>query len=102
MKNKSIDFHSLQKQLRGLTDGVHRYKALLFFLVLSSLYGFILLRINDLSSAPPNQDDVTSAQGAVKQPKIPEATITRLQSLQDNSVRVQTIFNDARNNPFQE
>lgn len=99
---KSIDTSSLLKQLRGITDTIHRYKAILFFLVITSLYGFIVWRINALSTAPPKASDVVEAQGMAKQPKIPQATITRLQSLQDNSVRVQTIFNDARNNPFQE
>jgi hypothetical protein len=100
--SKSIDTASLKKQLQGVTDLIHRYKSLLFFLVITSLYGYIIWRINALSTAPPSQADVSSTESTAKQPRIQQSTITRLQNLQDNSVRVQSIFNDARNNPFQE
>lgn len=100
--SKSIDTASLKKQLQGVTDLIHRYKSLLFFLVITSLYGYIIWRINALSTAPPSQGDISSTESTAKQPRIQQSTITRLQNLQDNSVRVQSIFNDARNNPFQE
>ncbi|QQS20070.1 hypothetical protein IPL85_01270 [Candidatus Saccharibacteria bacterium] len=98
----SIDTERLNTQLHTVIVGLRRHMTLLFFLVLTSLYGFLVWRINVLSSAPPSQAEVSSAAQNVPKPRISEEVIMKLQGLQDNSVRVQAIFNDARQNPFQE
>ena len=55
-----------------------------------------------LDNQEPNEDDVTAQLQAVHPPKLDPAIITKIQQLQDNSVGVQALFNEARNNPFQE
>lgn len=100
--SKSLDTASFKKQLLHVAHVVNLYRSFIFFLVLTGIYGFIIWRINVLSAAPPSQADLDSAQQSVPRPKISDATVRKLQSLQDNSVRVQTLFNDARQNPFQE
>lgn len=103
MKTKAtINTASVKKRILVILRLANRYKALLFFLLIAGLYGFILLRINSLSNIPASETDVAELQNAAKQPHIKEATITRLRSLQDNSVRVQTLFSETRNNPFNE
>lgn len=93
---------SLTKSVKRPLVFLNAYKGLAFFLLLTSLYGYIVWRVNVLSSAPPTGDDVASAQENVEVPKISEATVEKIEGLQDNSVRVQALFNDARENPFQE
>lgn len=99
---KSIDIASVKKRILALLRFVNRYKAIMFFLLIAGLYGFILWRINNLSNIPASEADVAELQNAAKQPHIKPETITRLRSLQDNSVRVQTLFSETRNNPFNE
>ncbi len=99
---KSFDSTALTLKLRKAFGWFSAYRSLLFFVILASLYGYIVWRINVLSNAPPSQTDLTSAQPNVPQPKIPSATVKKLQGLQDNSVRVQALFNEARQNPFHE
>jgi hypothetical protein len=98
----NLDIHTLAKSIRKWFLVLHKYQGLIFFLLLTSLYGYIVWRINVLSTAPPSTSDVANAQQNVSSPRIPESTIKTLQGLQDNSVRVQAIFNEARSNPFQE
>lgn len=98
----SLDIHSIVKSLQKWFKLLNAYRNFIFFLLLTSLYGYIVWRINVLSTAPPSTADVSSAQQNVKLPRIPESTVQKLQGLQDNSVRVQTLFNAARQNPFQE
>lgn len=92
---------TLAKQFGALAERFNSYRGLIFFVVLTSLYGFIVWRINILSSAPPSQADIQSATQSVKRPKISDETVEKLKSLEDNSVRVQSLFNNARQNPFQ-
>ena len=65
------------------------------------LYGFVLLRINSLSNAQPSPESVTSQVKAARVPRIEQSVVNQLESLHDNSVNVQTLFNETRSNPFQ-
>ena len=81
---------------------LRRYNVLLFLAFVALLYGFILLRVNTLTNAEPSSDSVSSQVQAAHVPRIDPAIVKQLQSLQDNSVSVKSLFNQARNNPFQE
>jgi hypothetical protein len=87
-------------QLRAVLRAVSAYKAFIFFLVVAAFYGFIVWRINTFSNTPASASEA-SAQAAA-QPHIDPATVAKIQSLQDNSVNVQSLFDAARQNPFQE
>jgi hypothetical protein len=102
MKNKdlNLNLNNLPAQLSALTRKISAYKVFLFFLAAASLYGYILWRINVFSNAPASQSEETAQTTA--QPHIDQATVEKIQSLQDNSVNVQTLFDQARQNPFQE
>ena len=101
--NINITVDDLKGSLLKLLRVANRYRGFIFFLVLSSLYGFIIWRINVLSTAQPRQADVASAeQSAAATPKLDEASANAINWLKDNSVRVQTLFESARNNPFKE
>ncbi|HUB93228.1 MAG TPA: hypothetical protein VMB52_01880 [Verrucomicrobiae bacterium] len=102
MKNSDIKFNS-----QSLSVGLNRaakvfktYRALMFFLAVALLYGFILWRINVYSNVPASQNNTDTTVAA--QPHIDQAVVGKLQTLQDNSVSVQALFNEARQNPFQE
>jgi hypothetical protein len=91
--NVGAGFGTVLKQLKS-------YRALIFFLVVASLYGYIIWRINTYSNAPPSQSEESSQLAA--QPHIDQSTVQKMQELQNNSVSVQALFNQARENPFQE
>ncbi|MGB4800171.1 MAG: hypothetical protein WBP03_01480 [Candidatus Saccharimonadales bacterium] len=99
--NMNLDTQSAKHALRGLFRSLNASRSLVFFVLLTTLYSIIVWRINVLSSATPTQAEVASAEQKVSRPKISNKTIEKLHSLEDNSVRVQALFNDARNNPFQ-
>lgn len=80
---------------------VQRYSLVLFLVFVLLIYGFIFLRINSLSNVQPSNDAVSSQVKAARIPHIEQSVVKQLQSLQDNSVSVQTLFNQARSNPFQ-
>lgn len=77
------------------------YVPIIFFLVVAVVYGFLLYRIGNLSNAQPDQSEVSSEISQLS-PHIDQNAAKQLQSLEDHSVNVQTLFNQARNNPFGE
>jgi len=99
--NISIDFKSLPEQLGVLGQKLVRYMPLMVFVLIALVYGFVLVRITMLANAQPN-DSTVVGQIADLTPHIDQNAVRQLQSLEDNSVNVQSLFEDARNNPFGE
>lgn len=95
-------------QLAALTEKggtvlqkARRYTLVMFMVFVIGIYGFVLFRINTLSNAQPSADAVNSQVKAARIPHIDPSVVSKLQSLQDNSVSVKSLFNQARDNPFQ-
>lgn len=95
-------------KLQELTDKLglvgsklNRYRVVIFLLFVVILYGFIAYRINTLTNSPPSSASVNNQVNAAQIPHLDPTVVKQLQSLQDNSVNVKTLFNQARNNPFQ-
>lgn len=100
MKNKDITLTSITGPLKAAAKTVNAYKVFIFFLFVASIYGYILWRINVYSNAPA--DASQEAAQTAKQPHIDAATVQKIESLQDHSVSVQSLFDTARQNPFNE
>lgn len=79
-----------------------KYSLVAFIVFVVSVYGFVLFRINTLSSVQPSAEAINSQVKASQVPRIDQSVVTQLKSLQDNSVNVQSLFDKARTSPFQE
>jgi Flp pilus assembly protein CpaB len=102
MKSKQPrDLKALPGQLLGRLEPLKRYSLLIFIVLVMGLYSFVLLRIHSLSMAEPSADAVSSQLQAAHVIHVDKAVVKQLQSLQDNSVNVQALFDQARSNPFQ-
>jgi hypothetical protein len=100
-KDIHFSFSDLPKQFSQLTRRAMPYVPIIFFVVVALVYGFVLLRITMLSNAQPTDSDV-SAKVAELTPHIDKSAAAQRQTLEDNNVNVQTLFNNARGNPFGE
>lgn len=92
----------ISEKASGVLRRVSRYRFVLFLIFVALIYGFVVLRINSLSNAQPTDDAVNSQVQAARIPHIDQSVVNQLQSLQDNSVSVKSLFNQARANPFHE
>ncbi len=99
--SKQLSLKGLPLQLTAIIDKLKRYSLPVFLVFVAGVYGFVLLRINNLSQAEPSDQAVTSQVQAAKVPHIDAGVVKQLETLQDNSVSVQSLFDEARSNPFQ-
>lgn len=102
MKGKNIDLKAIGPQLVNALQKTSQYAALLFFLLVASVYGFVLLRINTLSSLQPTAESIVSQEKTTSIQKVDPKVVKQLETMKDNSVNVQTLFQQARDNPFSE
>ncbi len=98
---KALDIPSIRKRVLDIFQDLGRYRTIAFLAFVALLYGFLLFQIRTLTTAQPSADAISSQVKATPLPHIDKATIKQLQSLQDNSVSVQALFDQARSNPFQ-
>jgi len=96
------DVKGLGEKFADVLPKLKRYLPYLFGLLILVLYGYLLYRVNVLNTAEPAASDVASQSQTATVPKVDPNLVKQLQSLQDNSTSVKSLFNDARNNPFQE
>ncbi len=96
-----LSLSGVKKSFKSTGKKVARYRLPLFLLLLVAIYGFIIFRINTLVGIAPDQSAVSLTTKTTRA-HIDEAVAKKIQDLQDNSVNVQSLFREARQNPFQE
>jgi len=94
---KQLVSEKWQAKIRGLGH----YSIIFFLIFVALIYGFVFLHISSLNSTQPSDQAVSSQIKAAHVPHIDQSVVKQIQSLQDNSVSVQSLFDQARNNPFQ-
>jgi hypothetical protein len=105
MKNADINTESLKKlgvKSKQEIVQLKKYSGVMFFLLFALVYAFMVMRINNLSNAPVDEEEITLQLTSSPALRIDEEAIKQLQTLKDNSVNVQSLFDQGRTNPFQE
>jgi predicted PurR-regulated permease PerM len=64
------------------------------------IYVLVVLKINTLASAEPSADQEQVVTTSI--PKIDANAVKQIQSLENSNTQVHSLFQQARNNPFQE
>lgn len=78
-----------------------RYRVVLFLIFVALVYGTVAFKIFTASELQP-EDQHIETQVSNLTPQINESVAQKLKNLEDNSVNVQTLFAEARKNPFNE
>lgn len=98
----NIELKALPNKLLPLLAAVRRYLILIFIVFFVGAYGFLVFRINALASSEPSDDAVAERLQSVKRPKIDQSAVDKIQQLEGQNIEVQTLFQEARQNPFSE
>ena len=98
----NIDLKDISKRITPLLAKLQRYATFIFIVGFLFIYVFLVIRINLLNRQEPSDDAVSEKLKTVQRPKIDKDTLTKIQELQDQNVDVQSLFKQARDNPFSE
>jgi hypothetical protein len=79
-----------------------RYSVFLAILAFLGIYGFLVTRISTLVQGEPNATAVSEQQKTITPPKIDQESIDKMLQLEDQNVEVKSLFDQARDNPFNE
>lgn len=92
----------LQKYLVRVLLFGKKYAAFLFVITFLAIYVYQVNRIGHLIQDEPPQNAVDNQLKPVSQLKIDENSIKQITDLESHNVQVQTLFDQARQNPFTE
>lgn len=99
-KNSGLNFKTFVPQLRKYLRIFSTHSVFAAVLVVLLAYVFVVWRIGQLAGAEPTPDQLTS--NISKIPVVDKTAINQIQSLEQNNTNVHSLFESARNNPFQE
>lgn len=98
----SMNLDTIKDSLSKAGLRARKYSLPLFLLFLIGIYSFLAWQVISLNQVEPDQAAVNAKLEVAGVPRIDEDVVRKIQQLQDNSVEVQTLFDQARSNPFQE
>jgi cell division protein FtsN len=94
---KSIDFKPPIKKL-SKRFGKHALFAAIVAVLIT--YLLVVFEISMLAKAEPSPDQTSEITSSI--PKVDKNAVSQIQSLEQSNTAVHTLFESARNNPFQE
>lgn len=101
-KNINFDFKELLPQLKKFQKKLSKHFSFILTIVVLMVYLFVVWHIKSLATVEPTPEAQDEALVTTKIPKIDQKAINQIQSLENNSPAVHSLFNEARNNPFHE
>lgn len=89
-------------QLQEVVQAVFRLRIVLFLLLVILLYGFVVWRIQTLSTAEPDPQTIALKTSTASKPHIDKSLVEKIENLESSNVTVKALFDQARRNPFRE
>ncbi len=100
--SKNLDLKQLMNYTKPVVSFVQKYAAFMFFIAILLAYSFLVFRISVLTQSEPSDDAVNEQLKTVKRLKIDQNSIDKINQLEDQNIGVQSLFESARDNPFQD
>ena len=97
----SLDVKDIPKKAVSTLRRLKKYAVFACVMLVLSSYGFLVFRINNYVSHEPDDEVVSERLDNLRRPKIDQSTIDKIQQLQETNVQVKSLFDQARDNPFQ-
>ncbi|MES2970707.1 MAG: hypothetical protein V4702_00080 [Patescibacteria group bacterium] len=97
-----IELKNLPSKLKPELKLLRKYIVFGYFIALLMIFGFFVFRINQFSHTEPTEEAVQEKLQTVQRPKLDNAVLEKVEQLESQNIQVQSLFDQARNNPFNE
>jgi len=100
--NLNLDLKSIIPKLKRGEGVALKHAVFIVIIIVLLVYVFVVYKINQFANAEPSDSAQTAALAAAQVPTIKSSAIQQIQSLEQSNTKAQSLFEQARNNPFQE
>ncbi len=98
----NFDLKDIPKKLSPIIEKLRGSLGFITILIVLGMFGFIVLKIRYYASVQPTQTAVDEKLQGLQRTRIDQAAIDRIENLESTNVDVRALFEEARDNPFQE
>jgi len=98
----NLDIKDIQAKIVPLINKLRKYFGFIVILIMLGLFGFVVNQIRTYATAEPSEDAIIESLPSTGAVKIDSETASTIQKLESTNIDVETLFNEARDNPFQE
>ena len=88
--------------LTKLTTFTKKYGVFILVIATLCLFGYLVYTIRVLAAREPSESAVIEKMGTERPINIDESAVKTIQELQSTNVEVRSLFEQGRDNPFQE
>lgn len=96
------DFKKLTDKLVPVFSKAAKHLHFIFIILLLCCCVFLVYKIDTYAGTAPSDDEVAAESKTLPRPRVDQTALDQLMSLEDMNIEVNTIFKEARNNPFSE
>lgn len=100
--SKKIELASLKLHLKKYWQKFSAHAAFVAIIAILLVYVLVVWRISNLAAAEPSSEAENAARAATNIPRVNKEAIGQIQALEQSNTDIHSLFNQARNNPFQE
>lgn len=97
-----LDINKIPALLARLKDIVKPYIGFVIGLIILGMYGLVIWQIRAYVTQEPSESEVAQELTSINIPKVDEEAIKQITQLEDSNVQVKALFENARQNPFNE
>jgi hypothetical protein len=97
-----IDITQLKNIILQATAFLKKYAVVVFIVIGLSVIGFLVYQVGQLATKEPGDTLVDEKTGETRPIRIDSKAVEQVQKLQSTNVEVKALFNQTRDNPFNE
>lgn len=97
-----FDITTSKQTLLKYAQIIKKYATFIFIISSLGVFGFLVFRIRTLATREPSESLIEEKKSQNKPISIDESAVKQVQQLQSANVEVQALFEQSRDNPFQE
>ena len=98
----NLEVKDITAKILPVLQGLKKYLVFIFIITILGLYSYLVFHINTLAQQEPDETAVTERLKTIQRPKIDQEALDKIEQLQAQNIQVQTLFKQARDNPFAE
>ena len=98
----NIDLKNLPTKAVTALQKLKKYSLFICILAVLAIYGFLVLQIRSMATVEPTSADLTNKLNELNTPKLDQDAVNKILLLEEENIEIMTLFNEARQNPFQE
>ena len=100
--SQNINLQEILSKIKKLASRGLEHISFVFILVILLTYVFVVWRISSLATVEPSAEQESAALAGANIAKVNKKAIAQIESLEKSNAEVHSLFEQARNNPFDE